>query len=334
MARSEAPALAKAVGNSYPLRLPPPRQSSTLHRASSYPAGTGYTSQRRSFDTGSSKPRRTWACPDSLPPATVTTTRRVARSDGLLVSSCWAQICRSTPARSCTGTGGSGLRARPVGVVWSGSLSFPVGRARSIEVHPAFAGALTAWSAHSGRLQRTAGAVRTIRGQLDPSLPADQQVRGAALIVGVAANNALPPPQAVRLQPAGPAVAAHWLRPCAPSPPGPAPSRRDRFRETPAQQDPATTAVVESSPTVGASRSAGMNRHPRDADRTRRGPERADPVRDHRDERRGGRETVAGTARGRPRLVSDSGVVRARRARYVARNERCTPRPSTPRRST
>jgi len=31
MARSEAPALAKAVGNSYPLRLPPPRQSSTLH---------------------------------------------------------------------------------------------------------------------------------------------------------------------------------------------------------------------------------------------------------------------------------------------------------------
>ncbi len=33
MARSEAPALAKAVGNSYPLRLPPPRQSSTLHEA-------------------------------------------------------------------------------------------------------------------------------------------------------------------------------------------------------------------------------------------------------------------------------------------------------------
>ena len=30
MARSEAPASAKAVGNSYPLRLPPPRQSSTL----------------------------------------------------------------------------------------------------------------------------------------------------------------------------------------------------------------------------------------------------------------------------------------------------------------
>ena len=33
MARSEAPALAKAVGNSYPLRLPPPRQSSTLQVA-------------------------------------------------------------------------------------------------------------------------------------------------------------------------------------------------------------------------------------------------------------------------------------------------------------
>ena len=32
MARSEAPAPAKAVGNSYPLRLPPPRQSSTLRR--------------------------------------------------------------------------------------------------------------------------------------------------------------------------------------------------------------------------------------------------------------------------------------------------------------
>ena len=30
MARSEAPASAKAAGNSYPLRLPPPRQSSTL----------------------------------------------------------------------------------------------------------------------------------------------------------------------------------------------------------------------------------------------------------------------------------------------------------------
>ena len=30
MARSEAPASAKAAGNGYPLRLPPPRQSSTL----------------------------------------------------------------------------------------------------------------------------------------------------------------------------------------------------------------------------------------------------------------------------------------------------------------
>ena len=30
MARSEAPASAKAAGNSYPLCLPPPRQSSTL----------------------------------------------------------------------------------------------------------------------------------------------------------------------------------------------------------------------------------------------------------------------------------------------------------------
>ena len=37
MARSEAPASAKAAGNSYPLCLPPPRQSSTLHESGRYP---------------------------------------------------------------------------------------------------------------------------------------------------------------------------------------------------------------------------------------------------------------------------------------------------------
>ena len=37
MARSEAPATAKAAGNGYPLRLPPPRQSSTLHECCRYP---------------------------------------------------------------------------------------------------------------------------------------------------------------------------------------------------------------------------------------------------------------------------------------------------------
>ena len=35
--RSEAPASAKAAGNGYPLRLPPPRQSSTLHKSGRYP---------------------------------------------------------------------------------------------------------------------------------------------------------------------------------------------------------------------------------------------------------------------------------------------------------
>ena len=38
MARSEAPASAKAAGNSYPLCLPPPRQSSTLHESCQYPS--------------------------------------------------------------------------------------------------------------------------------------------------------------------------------------------------------------------------------------------------------------------------------------------------------
>ena len=37
MARSEAPASAKAAGNSYHLCLPPPRQSSTLHESCRYP---------------------------------------------------------------------------------------------------------------------------------------------------------------------------------------------------------------------------------------------------------------------------------------------------------
>ena len=37
MARSEAPASAKAAGNSYPLCLPPPRQSSTLQQSGRYP---------------------------------------------------------------------------------------------------------------------------------------------------------------------------------------------------------------------------------------------------------------------------------------------------------
>ena len=36
-ARSEAPASAKAAGNGYPLCLPPPRQSSTLHESCRYP---------------------------------------------------------------------------------------------------------------------------------------------------------------------------------------------------------------------------------------------------------------------------------------------------------
>ena len=36
MARSEAPESAKAAGNSYPLCLPPPRQSSTLHESGQY----------------------------------------------------------------------------------------------------------------------------------------------------------------------------------------------------------------------------------------------------------------------------------------------------------
>ena len=37
MARSEAPASVKTAGNSYPLCLPPPRQSSTLHKSGRYP---------------------------------------------------------------------------------------------------------------------------------------------------------------------------------------------------------------------------------------------------------------------------------------------------------
>ena len=43
MARSEAPApaTAKAAGNGYPLRLPPPRQSSTLHECCRYPGEGG-----------------------------------------------------------------------------------------------------------------------------------------------------------------------------------------------------------------------------------------------------------------------------------------------------
>ena len=56
-------------------------------------------------------------------------------SDGCCYRPHRARSCRSTPVRSCSGTGGSGLRARPVGLVWSGSLSFPVGRARFPSAH-------------------------------------------------------------------------------------------------------------------------------------------------------------------------------------------------------
>ena len=52
MARSEAPASAKAAGNSYPLCLPPPRQSSTLHECGRYP--------RRGADGLSIRTPRTW----------------------------------------------------------------------------------------------------------------------------------------------------------------------------------------------------------------------------------------------------------------------------------
>ena len=52
MARSEAPASAKAAGNSYPLCLPPPRQSSTLHESCQYPyapsTGSGAITNRSS----------------------------------------------------------------------------------------------------------------------------------------------------------------------------------------------------------------------------------------------------------------------------------------------
>jgi len=44
-------------------------------------------------------------------------------------------------------------------------------------------------------------------------------------------------------------------------------------------------------------------------------------------------ENGGGPARARPVSCPILGVVHARRARYVARDERCTPRPSTPRRS-
>ena len=58
MARSEAPASAKAAGNSYPLCLPPPRQSSTLHESGQYPVNGPTSLRRNSTKTLSATPGR------------------------------------------------------------------------------------------------------------------------------------------------------------------------------------------------------------------------------------------------------------------------------------